>query len=233
MPLSSDTVAAIVLASIVAIILIVVVVLVLVPKSNCCQSLAPSGAPADKTVMLRTPGLSNAMTVTVNGTTLSGESTMVAPGTLSYQIVVPAHMESTGNSRIAHETISQLMSTGQYMSPHDALFAQMYAQLPGAPQKHMVPTEKVHGIINAVTNDIWTLFKIGDSYTFARQRQVCSHCEKGYDHDFRGLLCSPPSCRSDPSKCPNDKMLRATTVDGACPPGSGSGYRTVYIGGVI
>jgi len=230
MPPSSDTIAAIVLASIIAVILIVVLVLVLVLNSNCCRPLAPSGAPADKTVMLRTPGLSNAtMTVTVNGTTLSGESTMVAPGTLSYQIVVPAHMEPTGNFKIAYE-------------------------LPGVPQKHMVPAEKVgSGTIDAATNDIWTLINVnegwwappvksgdsytfvksGDSYTFVKQYQVCSHCgDEDYIFDPSLRKCFPSSCSSDVSKCPRDTWRMPITVDGPCPSGSGNGFHTLYVGGV-
>lgn len=185
------------------------------------------------------------MTVTVNGTTLSGESTMVAPGTLSYQIVVPAHMEPTGNFKIAHETVNQLMSTDPYMSLKDAQFAQMDAQLPGVPQKHMVPAEKVgSGTIDAATNDIWTLINVnegwwapavksGDSYTFVKQNQVCSHCgDEDYIFDPSFRKCFPSSCSSDVSKCPRDTWRMPITVDGPCPSGSGNGFHTLYVGGV-
>lgn len=146
MPPTSDTVAAIVLASIIAIILTVVLVLVLVPSSNCCRPLASSGASADKTVLLLTPGLSYATTVTVNGTTLFGESgfTLVAPGSLSYKIVAPAHMEATGNI-----TLPNVSS-----------------------RRHMVPAETSLGTMDAVAYDIWTLVNSGSSHKFVKQHRV-------------------------------------------------------------
>jgi len=136
------------MASIVAIILIVVLVLVLVPKSNCCQSLASSGALNDvvggqfsfnnTSVLLQTPGLSTTqgLVVKVNGSTLSGESTKIFarfPARLHYQILVPAHMQPIENTTL------------------------------------QVPAETVHGFIGAFAGDIWKLVKSRGSYTFVRQ----------------------------------------------------------------